>query len=996
MNTCIRRLAARRARLGSSILLGLLVLALAGCTRNFYRRQADREVYGVIGSAADDSRWVLEDYTIQPDPRSRMYDPCDPDFPPMPPDDPTSHRLMETVDGKRNARWRRYGRNGPVENPGWMAYLPYDDEKKAVVLDRDAAVQLALLHSREYQRELEDLYLSALDVTFQRFRFDAQFFGSNSTLFSVEGPLSGIAAPSSTLTTATSAEMQRLFATGSQLVTEAANSVVWQFAGDNGHVATTPLTFSLLQPLLRGAGRAVVLEELTDTERALLANVRQLERFRRGFYVEIVAGGDPGPGPSPGGIGLGGVSPGRAAGVGGYLALLRQQLEIRNQRDNVAALGSSLERLDAFLKAGRISRVQVDQLRQALYDSQVSLLDQITDYRNGLDGYKITLGLPPQLTVDVEDEMLEPYVLLEPTLTQTRNEVDELLGPVRELWSRVADADDAATAAAQALRAADESRQAADRAAAAMGAGNQPQATEALDEAVEAAVRSARAAANGARALRSGETLGLAEAAAKAAETAGEAEGAEKLAALRRVEPALVEAANQLTAAAEAAKAAVLPVAPVALAKAYDGLAPIRPQIQALLTSAQHDCAALRKALPERRRHLEYLSRREEFRRGDVDLRIVDVGALDRRVVAVNVALYGKNDLSVRQLVDELLRGEADRQWFDRLSDVEGLVSEVPATLDKLDQLRGWHAAGQDVGDDLKAWRELLGQTRKLLGRLSNRLLGLSLAQARARLDIPTLTLAELESSEAVEIARANRRDWMNARAALVDQWRRIEVVANTLKSALDITFSGDLTTRSDTLNVVHNTTGSLQLGLEFDAPLTRLEERNAYREALISYQQGRRQYYAFEDRVAQTLRDIIRTIELAELQFELQRAAVHLAIGRVELEELKLQERRPKADEAVLEFGPTAARDLVDALGALLRAQNDFLGFGFAHEALRLSLDFNLGTMQLDDRGMWINPGPIRGDRAAGGAPLEVVPSGKDAEPAAEPVPEPAPLPEE
>ncbi len=48
---------------------------------------------------------------------------------------------------------------------------------------------LGLLHSPLYQRELEDLYLSALDVTFERFRFDVQFALTNQTLFTADGPL---------------------------------------------------------------------------------------------------------------------------------------------------------------------------------------------------------------------------------------------------------------------------------------------------------------------------------------------------------------------------------------------------------------------------------------------------------------------------------------------------------------------------------------------------------------------------------------------------------------------------------------------------------------------------------------------------------------------------------------------------------------------------------------------------------------------------------------
>ena len=76
-------------------------------------------------------------------------------------------------------------------------------------------------------------------------------------------------------------------------------------------------------------------------------------------------------------------------------------------------------------------------------------------------------------------------------------------------------------------------------------------------------------------------------------------------------------------------------------------------------------------------------------------------------------------------------------------------------------------------------------------------------------------------------------------------------------------------------------------------------------------------------------------------------------------------------------------ARDLVDALRALLRAQNDFLRIWVNQEALRMNLDLNLGTMELDSAGMWIDPGPIGQNQA---------PEANDAEEA--PMPEAIPLP--
>ena len=51
------------------------------------------------------------------------------------------------------------------------------------------AYQLALVHSTSYQEEYEDLYLSALDVSAERFRFDTQFFAGYSSFYETSGPL---------------------------------------------------------------------------------------------------------------------------------------------------------------------------------------------------------------------------------------------------------------------------------------------------------------------------------------------------------------------------------------------------------------------------------------------------------------------------------------------------------------------------------------------------------------------------------------------------------------------------------------------------------------------------------------------------------------------------------------------------------------------------------------------------------------------------------------
>jgi hypothetical protein len=71
--------------------------------------------------------------------------------------------------------------------------------------------------------------------------------------------------------------IEKLTATGGELVVGFANSLMWQFAGPDNYSAESILDFSLVQPLLRRGGRARVMERLTISERSLLANVRQMQ-----------------------------------------------------------------------------------------------------------------------------------------------------------------------------------------------------------------------------------------------------------------------------------------------------------------------------------------------------------------------------------------------------------------------------------------------------------------------------------------------------------------------------------------------------------------------------------------------------------------------------------------------------------------------------------------------------------------------------------------------
>ena len=174
-------------------------------------------------------------------------------------------------------------------------------------------MEVALLDSREYQTQLETLYLTALALTLNRFEFQMQWFLVNNTNFTHFGSGGTPNGETNTLTSNTDFGFSRNFAAGGQFLTDFANSLVYEYTGGTQTVKSNWL-FSLVQPLLRRAGRKVRLESLTQQERNVLYSVRTFARFRKQFWASVAMGN---------------------GSNSGYLGLLLSLQTLRNQEANL-------------------------------------------------------------------------------------------------------------------------------------------------------------------------------------------------------------------------------------------------------------------------------------------------------------------------------------------------------------------------------------------------------------------------------------------------------------------------------------------------------------------------------------------------------------------------------------------------------------------------------------------------------------------------------------
>ncbi len=452
---------------------------LAGCNRVLYRLRADKEVKYLVAQKSNDPRWQYDTFTIGMDPRSRFWDPTDPDWPAMPYDDPAAHRYMHCIDGKQDYPcWHAGGDWYGLENPTWKDLLAkYNEVTRdgSLKLTMNGSVCLAQVHSSDYRTQVETIYLSALDVSTTRFGFDVQFFGNSNTVFTHDtNPPSS---ETNTVQQDTNFFINKTFSTGGELVVGLANSIVWQFAGSDSYTSTSLLNFNFLQPLLRNGGRVVALETLRIAERVLLYNLRAFQRYRQGFYCNVTvgnsglgpvqgpqrrggflggtgltgftgtgaggiggvaagtfgiqAGGGGGAGGQQQGLGLAG---GGAGPVGGFVGLLQNLFQVRTTEANLNSLLRTLGLLEANLDAGLIDIVQVDNFRQNIETQRASLLSAQIGYDTSVDQFKVqSLGLPPDIAVDVDDSMLRQFEFLDPKTIEVQHLIDDFVGAIGRL-----------------------------------------------------------------------------------------------------------------------------------------------------------------------------------------------------------------------------------------------------------------------------------------------------------------------------------------------------------------------------------------------------------------------------------------------------------------------------------------------------------------------------------------------------------------------------------
>ena len=251
---------------------------------------------------------------------------------------------------------------------------------KSIQLSLIQALQVGARNSFEYQSYKEDVFRAALDLDLERNEFRNIFGGELESLARTDG--SGDRTVSGTENSG-SVDLSRRLKSGTHLsaglAADLANLLTMGGASSLGIMADATITI----PLLRGSGKHIVAEPLTQAQRDVVYAVYEFERFKRVFSVRITSE---------------------------YLDVLNRLEQVKNAEDNYESLIRSARRSRRLADAGRLEELQVDQAVQNELRARNRWISATESYKSRLDSFKDLLGLPPDAAIELDRSELEQLV----------------------------------------------------------------------------------------------------------------------------------------------------------------------------------------------------------------------------------------------------------------------------------------------------------------------------------------------------------------------------------------------------------------------------------------------------------------------------------------------------------------------------------------------------------------------------------------------------------
>jgi len=203
---------------------------------------------------------------------------------------------------------------------------------------------------------------------------------------------------------------------------------------------------------------------------------------------------------------------------------------------------------------------------------------------------------------------------------------------------------------------------------------------------------------------------------------------------------------------------------------------------------------------------------------------------------------------------------------------------------------------------------------------------------------------AEIDRDTAFRLAVEHHAEILNAIDQFEDAKRKVKVAANQLKAELNLVGDASLQSEPPTdytdFDIDKVRYG---VGLQLNLPLDRLQERNNYRAALISFESKLRSLALTLDTYKDKIDRGLRTLEQRRLNFLDRQTSLQVAQRRVEMNQI------------LLEAGRVQIRDLREAQDALIAAQNNLTSTAVSYLEARLQVFLDMGILQTDVDKFWL-----------------------------------------
>lgn len=253
---------------------------------------------------------------------------------------------------------------------------PIDTLRQRLVAS-DAPVRVTLLealdvaaeNSRDFQRQKEQLYLAALNLTRSQYDFEWHFGASGSAAIEGQGDDTATAVIGTDLSAAATSTA------GTRVVTSFVNTFLKSIISGGSFDGSSIFNLAITQPLLRGSGRNIVREPLTQAERDVIYSMRTFERFRADFAVSVVSD---------------------------YWNVVREAADLANVEANYRSLVELRAQIEELYGAGRKTIIDLGRARQDEYAADNQRVLAKNRLQSSLDAFKLTLGLPIRTRLDLD------------------------------------------------------------------------------------------------------------------------------------------------------------------------------------------------------------------------------------------------------------------------------------------------------------------------------------------------------------------------------------------------------------------------------------------------------------------------------------------------------------------------------------------------------------------------------------------------------------------